>query len=232
MAATVLLPSEFTDHTLGFLGFMNSDPSDDLLTRPGEVIPSHGATPEGIFTFGTGCEKKVPKTSSLFTHDSKRLLDAHSFAPSPDPVFVLAFSPPETPHDPLVADMGTACVGEGARCLNGRPAARNGKMNGTRYLEGNTLSFSCDEEFIELHSVQIHPAHVSGGWDLERRAALLSERAANRDFLVIAIREEWTSYVRSYKRLGHSWTQSIPAPLLDDSVRFILGAVGSITAVL
>ena len=38
------------------------------------------------------------------------------------------------------------------------------------------------------------------------------------DFLVIAIREEWTSCVRSggpcYNRLGPSWTQSIPAPLL------------------
>ncbi|CAB1460943.1 unnamed protein product [Pleuronectes platessa] len=149
MAATVLLPSEFTDHTLGLLGLMNSDPSDDLLTRPGEVIPSHGATPEGIFTFGTGW--KVSKTSSLFTHDSKRLLDAHSFAPSPDPVFVPAFSPPETPHDPLVADMVTACVVVSCGRL---PPPRNGKKNGTRYLEGNTLSFSCDEEFILFRSTQ------------------------------------------------------------------------------
>ena len=58
---------------------------------------------------------KVPKKSSLFTLDSKRLLDAHSSTPSPDPVFVPAFSLPETPDDPLVADMLKMCVGEGAR---------------------------------------------------------------------------------------------------------------------
>lgn len=55
MAVTVLLPAEFTNHTRGLLGLMNSDPSDDLLTKLGEVI-SADATPEEIFTFGAGCE--------------------------------------------------------------------------------------------------------------------------------------------------------------------------------
>ncbi len=56
MAVTVLLPTEFTNQTQGLLGVMNSDPSDDLLTQLGEVISSADATPEEIFTFGTGCE--------------------------------------------------------------------------------------------------------------------------------------------------------------------------------
>lgn len=56
MAVTVLLPKEFTNHTQGLLGLMNSDPSDDLLTQLGEVISSADATPEEIFTFGAGCE--------------------------------------------------------------------------------------------------------------------------------------------------------------------------------
>lgn len=56
MAATVLLPTEFTNRTQGLLGRMNSDPSDDLLTQRGEIISSADATPEEIFTFGAGCE--------------------------------------------------------------------------------------------------------------------------------------------------------------------------------
>lgn len=56
MAVTVLLPTEFTNLTRGLLGLMNSDPSDDLLTQLGEVVSPADATPEEIFTFGTGCE--------------------------------------------------------------------------------------------------------------------------------------------------------------------------------
>lgn len=55
MTATVLLLVEFSNLTLGLLGRMNSDPSDDLMTRSGEVISSN-ATLEEIFTFGAGCE--------------------------------------------------------------------------------------------------------------------------------------------------------------------------------
>lgn len=56
MAVSVLLPTEFTNHTQGLLGLMNSDPSDDLLTHSGEVISSADATPEEILTFGASCE--------------------------------------------------------------------------------------------------------------------------------------------------------------------------------
>lgn len=57
MAVTVLLPPEFANRTQGLLGRMNSDPSDDLMTRQGEVVSSaDSATPEEIFTFGAGCE--------------------------------------------------------------------------------------------------------------------------------------------------------------------------------
>lgn len=57
----------------------------------------------------------ISKKSSLFTYDSKYLLDTYSFPPSHDPAFVPAFSQPEPPGDPLVADMLTTCVGEGAQ---------------------------------------------------------------------------------------------------------------------
>ncbi|KAK9522174.1 hypothetical protein VZT92_018657 [Zoarces viviparus] len=69
MAAAVLLPTQFTNHTQGLLGWMNSEPSDDLLTQRGEIISSADATPEEIFTFGAGWN--ISKESSLFTYDSK-----------------------------------------------------------------------------------------------------------------------------------------------------------------
>lgn len=56
MAATVLLPAEFSGHTRGLLGSMNSDPSDDLTTQLGEVVSSADATMEEVFTFGAGCK--------------------------------------------------------------------------------------------------------------------------------------------------------------------------------
>ncbi|GAA6218625.1 sushi domain-containing protein 2-like [Lates japonicus] len=220
MAVTVLLPSEFANHTEGLLGPMNSDPSDDLLTQQGEVISFADATPEKIFTFGAGWN--ISKKSSLFTYDSKYLLD--TFPPNHDPAFVPAFSLPETPDDPLVADMLSMCSGEGEhfckydtlttgslavgnatlRAFQNHqalmealqpvvscgwlPTPRNGKKNGTHYLEGDTLSFSCNEGYILYGSTQ--------------RACL----------------DDGT------------WTREQPYCITDDKVGFVLGAVGALSA--
>uniref|UniRef100_A0A8D0DEN9 Sushi domain containing 2 n=1 Tax=Sander lucioperca TaxID=283035 RepID=A0A8D0DEN9_SANLU len=197
MAVTVLLPTEFTNHTQGLLGLMNSDPSDDLLTQLGEIISPAEATPEEIFTFGAGWN--ISKKSSLFTYDSTYLLDTYYFPPSHDHTFVPAFSQPERPDDPLVADTLTICVGEGAKfckydTLTTRSLTmgnatlrayqnhlalikalepvvscgwlltpRNGMKNGTHYLEGNTLSFTCNKGFI-LHGSTERTCLVDGTW--------------------------------------------------------------------
>lgn len=57
----------------------------------------------------------ISKKSSLFTYDSKYLLDTYYFPPSHNPAFVPAFSLPKRSDDPLVADMLTMCIGEGAK---------------------------------------------------------------------------------------------------------------------
>lgn len=57
----------------------------------------------------------VPKRSSLFTYDSKYLLDTYSLLPNPNPAFVPAFSLPEIPDDSLVEEMMKICSGEGAQ---------------------------------------------------------------------------------------------------------------------
>ncbi|XP_029915562.1 sushi domain-containing protein 2 [Myripristis murdjan] len=182
MAVTVLLPTEFTNHTQGLLGQMNSDPSDDLLTSQGVVITSDNTTPEEIFTFGAGWN--ISKETSLFTYDSKYLLDTYLNQPTHDPAFIPAFSLPERPDDPLVADMLKMCFGDGApfckydtlttrslavgnatlRAYQSHsaliqdlepvvscgwlPTPRNGKKTGTTYLEGKTLSFSCNAGYL------------------------------------------------------------------------------------
>ncbi|XP_068167879.1 sushi domain-containing protein 2 isoform X2 [Antennarius striatus] len=112
MVVSILLPAEFTNQTQGLLGSMNSDPSDDLLTQRGELISSSDAKPEEIFLFGASWN--ISKRTSLFTYDSKYLLDNFYFPPSHHSEFVPAFSLPERPDDPLVADMLTVCSGGGA----------------------------------------------------------------------------------------------------------------------
>ncbi|XP_070689494.1 sushi domain-containing protein 2 [Pempheris klunzingeri] len=222
MAVTVLLPTEFTNHTQGLLGLMNSDPSDDLLTQLGEVISPANTTPGEIFTFGAGWN--ISKKSSLFTYDSKYLLDTYYFPPSHDPTFVPAFSLPETPDDPLVADMLMMCLGDGAKFCKydtlttrslamgnatlrayrhhwalmetlepvvscGRlPTPRNGKKNGTHYLDGNTLSFTCNDGYVLFGS---------------------TERTCLDD---------------------GTWTGEQPYCVTDDNVGFGLGALGSVSA--
>ncbi|XP_054586249.2 sushi domain-containing protein 2 isoform X2 [Nothobranchius furzeri] len=188
MTSTVLLPAEFSNKTRGLLGQMNSNPSDDLVTPAGNVASSANATLEEIFTIAS--EWNISKASSLFTYDSRYLLDSYFLPPSHDSAFVPAFSLPEKPDDPLVADMLSVCLGEGAqlckhdtlitRSLAGGnatlralrshralmealepvascgwlPAPRNGKKNGTRYLQGSTLSFTCNGGYVLYGSTE------------------------------------------------------------------------------
>ncbi|XP_030592826.1 sushi domain-containing protein 2 isoform X3 [Archocentrus centrarchus] len=222
MAVTVLLPAEFNRHARGLLGSMNSDPSDDLTTQLGEVIPSANATSEEVFTFGAGWN--ISKNSSLFTYDSEHLLHLYSVPSSHDAAFVPAFSPPQSLDDPLVADVLVMCYGEGAQfCKHDAlmtqnltvgnatlrayeehralmealkpvvscgwlPTPRNGRKNGTRYLEASTLSFTCSQGYIMYES---------------------AERTCLGD---------------------GTWTGEQPYCITDDQVGFVLGAVGSLSA--
>ncbi|KAM9743348.1 sushi domain-containing protein 2 isoform 2-T2 [Menidia menidia] len=222
VAVTVLLPADFSNHTQGLLGLMNSDPSDDLLTQNGGSVPSVSPTEEEVFAFGAGWN--ISKASSLFTYDTKHLLDSYYFPPSHDPTFLPAFSPPGPPGDPLVGEVGEVCRGGGAlfcrydaltarslqvgnatlgayrshRALTDAlrpvvacgwlPAPRNGRKNGTRYLQGNTVKFSCDEGFTMFGS---------------------RERSCAED---------------------GSWTGEQPYCFKEDNTGFVLGAVGFVSS--
>ncbi|XP_026177714.1 sushi domain-containing protein 2 isoform X2 [Mastacembelus armatus] len=222
MAVTVLLPAEFTNHTRGLLGLMNADPSDDLLTQAGEVFSPASATPKEIFAFGTSWN--ISENSSHFTYDSKYLLDTYSFRPNHDAAFVPAFFLPEIPDDPLMEDMLKICFGEGAQfckydTLTTRsltvgnatlrayrnhqalmaslepvvscgwlPTPRNGRKNGTHYVKGNTLNFSCNDGY-KLYGTAQRTCLDDG-----------------------------------------TWTGEQPYCITDDRVGFVLGSVGSLSA--
>lgn len=60
ITVTVLLPEEFKDSTLGLLGKMNHDATDDLVLSNGQLVQNH-SNPEELFSFGAGCKTLNPK---------------------------------------------------------------------------------------------------------------------------------------------------------------------------
>lgn len=56
MTTTVLLPTEFTNSTLGLLGKMNGDTSDDLSFSNGSRVQNY-SNPDELFSFGASCKK-------------------------------------------------------------------------------------------------------------------------------------------------------------------------------
>ncbi|KAL2100501.1 hypothetical protein ACEWY4_004895 [Coilia grayii] len=111
MAATVLLPEEFTDATTGLLGKMNGDPKDDLVSSTGQAVPD-ASNAEDVYTFGASWA--ILNESSLFTYDSKYLLDSYLFAPKHDQTFQPVFVIPDDPNDPLVTQASQLCAGDGS----------------------------------------------------------------------------------------------------------------------
>ncbi|XP_069028907.1 sushi domain-containing protein 2-like [Embiotoca jacksoni] len=199
MTTTVLLPEEFKDSTLGLLGKMNGDATDDLALSNGQLVRDPG-NPEEVFTFGASWA--VSNKSALFTYDSEYLLDTYYHAPRHNHSFIPVFSTPENPDDPLTDQAAEICSGEGAQfcrydILVGRSptmgnASRvsfqshvslvndlkpviscgrlsppnNGHKQGTTYIQGATLSFSCDEGFTLKGSAQ-RICEGSGRWSGE-----------------------------------------------------------------
>lgn len=58
MTTTVLLPEDFKDLTLGLLGKMNGDASDDLIFKDGQRVQNQ-SNPAELFDFGASCKKSV-----------------------------------------------------------------------------------------------------------------------------------------------------------------------------
>ncbi|CAJ1069461.1 sushi domain-containing protein 2 [Xyrichtys novacula] len=222
MAATVLLPTEFTNQTQGLLGLMNSDPSDDLLTWVGEVIPPADVTPEEIFTFGGGWN--ISKASSLFTYDSKYLLDNYYFPPSLDPAFVPAFSLPERPDDPLVADMLMMCFGEGAEFCKYDTLT-------TRSLAVGNATLRVYQNY-QARMEALEPVSSCGWLPTPRNGEKNGTHYLEDDMLSFSCIDGYILYGSTERTCLHdgTWTGERPHCLRDDKVGFVLGAIGSLSA--
>uniref|UniRef100_A0AAQ6ITR5 Sushi domain containing 2 n=1 Tax=Anabas testudineus TaxID=64144 RepID=A0AAQ6ITR5_ANATE len=112
ITVTVLLPEEFKDSTLGLLGKMNHDATDDLVLSNGQLVQNH-SNPEELFSFGAGWAVTI--NSTLFTYDSDYLLDTYYYAPKHDPSFIPVFSVSESQDDPLANQASEICSGEGSQ---------------------------------------------------------------------------------------------------------------------
>ncbi|XP_061590171.1 sushi domain-containing protein 2-like [Cololabis saira] len=199
MTATVLLPEEFKNSTLGLLGKMNGDASDDLIHSNGQLVRKI-SNPEELFNFGASWA--VDNTSALFTYDSEYLLEMYYFVPRHDTSFIPVFFVPESPDDPLNNQAAVICSGEGSHfcrydILVGRspamgnatrvsfqshvslvedlkpvmscgwlPPPNNGKKQGTTYLQGAIVAFSCDEGYTLEGSAQ-RVCQRNGQWSGE-----------------------------------------------------------------
>ncbi|KAM3874287.1 sushi domain-containing protein 2-like [Diretmus argenteus] len=111
ITATVLLPEEFKESTLGLLGKMNGDAKDDLLASDGHLVTNQ-SNPEELFSFGRSWA--ISNETSLFTYDSEYLLDTYLHAAGHDSSFVPVFSIPDNPDDPLANEASEICSGEGS----------------------------------------------------------------------------------------------------------------------
>ncbi|XP_037341487.2 sushi domain-containing protein 2 [Pungitius pungitius] len=111
MTTTVLLPEEFRDSTVGLLGKMNGDASDDLARSDGELVRNF-SNPEEVFNFGASWA--ISNESALFTYDSEILLNTYYYSSRHDSSFVPVFFVPESPDDPLANQAREICTGDGA----------------------------------------------------------------------------------------------------------------------
>ncbi|KAM4052284.1 sushi domain-containing protein 2 [Anomaloglossus baeobatrachus] len=104
LSISVLLPDEFINQTQGLMGVMNNNPHDDFTFRDGRVFLTN-STSEELFQFGA--DWAVTEDSSLFTYDSRWLIE--NYQEKHDTNFTPTFSVQEKPNDPLNEDMKKLC---------------------------------------------------------------------------------------------------------------------------
>ncbi|XP_073481569.1 sushi domain-containing protein 2 [Aquarana catesbeiana] len=148
ISINALLPHEFINQTQGLMGNMNNDPTDDFTFRNGTRLPTN-ANPEEFFQLGANWQ--VTSDSSLFTYDSKFLLDNYQVKHDPD--FLPTFSVQEDPNDQFTKDVIKMC-GNDHFC-------RFDALTTRSLLVGNATKLSHDNH---QKLVQVLQPVVSCGW--------------------------------------------------------------------
>ncbi|XP_045390183.1 sushi domain-containing protein 2 [Lemur catta] len=112
LSVSVLLPEKFLNHTLGLLGTLNNDPSDDFTLRSGQVLPP-STSPRDLFQYGASWA--VHNASSLLTYDSWFLRQNFLYQPRHDPTFEPLF-PGEATLSPSQAHEAAELCGDDPFC--------------------------------------------------------------------------------------------------------------------
>ncbi|XP_036593498.1 sushi domain-containing protein 2 [Trichosurus vulpecula] len=191
LSVNILLPEKFINHSQGLLGTLNNIPSDDFTLRNKTVLsPQIASQPHELFDFGA--DWAIWNDSSLFTYDSRSLVDNYLLPPKHDPNFQPVFTPgpvtlpvanlcgddPFCQFDALVT--GRLDVGNATKVAYGRyrhlqqslqpvvscgwlSAPEHGQKNGTSYLEGSTVKFSCASGY-KLRGSEEQTCQPNGQW--------------------------------------------------------------------
>ncbi|XP_038618912.1 sushi domain-containing protein 2 isoform X1 [Tachyglossus aculeatus] len=109
LSVAVLLPESFWDRTWGLFGRLNGAPGDDIAFRNGTALPSD-ADPWQLLDFGA--DWAVRNETSLFTYDSRRLVDTFLLGPKHNSSFLPVLIPHPDPGDPLTPEAAALCSGD------------------------------------------------------------------------------------------------------------------------
>uniref|UniRef100_A0A8C6TKN6 Sushi domain containing 2 n=1 Tax=Neogobius melanostomus TaxID=47308 RepID=A0A8C6TKN6_9GOBI len=201
MATTVLLPAQFTGITLGLMGRMNGHAPDDLTLNNGHNVIY---CPLNVVLFCLA--GSISPNSSLFTYDTTYLENEYKNAPKHDVTFFPDFYITENASDPLLNQAIQICSGEGAQfCRLDRITSSawvslcvsdctdcisvvscgylappsNGMKNGTAYLQGSRVVFSCEEDY-SLKGSSERVCQPDGQWSGQDAACTKSIRYSDR----------------------------------------------------
>ncbi|XP_068102447.1 sushi domain-containing protein 2 isoform X2 [Hyperolius riggenbachi] len=177
LSLSVLLPDAFKGKTQGLLGVMNDDPKDDLTLRNGTVLPST-ASPEEIYQFGADWAVTDEMSLFTYDSQKLLEDYAQKHDPNFIPTFNITEDPSDPLFADIEALCGndTFCrfdvfttrrldIGNATKLShenhqslvdNLKPVVScgwigppgNGAKNGTTYLSGFTITFSCDSGFV------------------------------------------------------------------------------------
>ncbi|XP_069475274.1 uncharacterized protein [Ambystoma mexicanum] len=204
LSISVLLPKEFQNDTQGLMGVLNGYPDDDFTFRNGTVLPSD-ASPEQLFGFGADWsvteETSLFTYDSQSLIESYRSKHDTSFVPvftaeeDPDdpltgPMHQLCGSDPFCTFDVLTTkslEVGNATkvshLSHQKRAGSLTPVVScgwlgppiNGKKEGSTYLEGSTVKFTCNKGYILFRSEQ-RSCMSNGNWTGEPTQCVAATR--------------------------------------------------------
>ncbi|KAM4708698.1 sushi domain-containing protein 2 isoform 2-T3 [Discoglossus pictus] len=206
MSVTVLLPEEFMNQTQGLMGVMNNNPQDDFTFRNGTVLHPN-ASPLELFQFGADWavtnssslftydsqhlinDYQVKHNSSFiptfvldedpddqFTQEMRQLCGSSEFCrfdalATKDLQIGNATKISHDSHIDLVESLKSV-----VSCGWLAPP-QNGAKDGTSYLAGSVINFSCNKGFV-LHGPRQRTCQLDGTWSGNQAQCVLGDTAS------------------------------------------------------